>query len=91
VNQRQTTEVFAVVQRFHDAFGVRFHTDRTLHNHVPRFAVVSLTEHCDRTHKTPRELLRLCLAGIEPLEVCRRYSHIVYCVLAIRCVRRVYG
>lgn len=45
VYQCQTTKVFAVVQRFHNAFGICFHVDRALHNHVPRFSFVPLPEH----------------------------------------------
>lgn len=45
VYERQAAKVLAVVQRFHDAFGVRFHGHRSLHDHVPRPAVVALPEH----------------------------------------------
>lgn len=49
VNQRQSTEVLAVVQGFHQAFGIRFHAHRTLHDHVPSSAFVPLPEHCKPT------------------------------------------
>lgn len=43
--ERQAAKVLAVVQRFYDAFGIRFHGDGSLHDHVPRPAVVALPEH----------------------------------------------